>query len=128
MDSRSNFAYSQSAQGDPAKLALATVDSSIGQLPGSERAALTESLEGRRHSALVQPDYPHGAAGDPGSRQRYPLARLSRLTVVEPFPARGEHATDVHEAARLALRKRMATNDQTTGFAHSVGGWSAFRK
>jgi hypothetical protein len=34
-------------------------------------------------------------------------AQLRRLSVVEPFPARGPGAANVHENARLALRRRM---------------------
>src|SRR5262249_21665937 len=38
------------------------------------------------------------------------LARLRGLTVVEPFPARGATSVNVHESARLALRKAMAAD------------------
>ena len=36
------------------------------------------------------------------------LARLRKLSVVEPFPARGKGAVNVHEAARLAIRSGLA--------------------
>jgi cell division protein FtsZ len=37
--------------------------------------------------------------------------RLRSLTVVEPFPARGERAVNVHESARLPLREHLRTTE-----------------
>ena len=37
------------------------------------------------------------------------MAELQRLTNVEPFPARGDGACNVHEASRLALREHLRT-------------------
>jgi tetratricopeptide (TPR) repeat protein len=121
----------QAAQGDPAKLALATVDLKYPELAEAERATLKESLEAAAipHwcdeailAALLDISPEESAAR---------LAQLRGLTVVERFLARGETAVNVHEAARLALRKRMAGVDTLApsggeGWgegARSTGNW-----
>jgi hypothetical protein len=96
------------ARGDAALLALTTVDLTFPELSGDERAALRSDLE----VAAV----PHwcdaalladllDARGPQTGRQ---WTRLRALAVVESFPARGVDAGNVHEASRLALRKRLA--------------------
>jgi tetratricopeptide (TPR) repeat protein len=97
----------QAAQGDPAKLVLVTVDLAFPELPSAERFALMETLE----AAAI----PHWC--DPGilgtlleirpEESDIRFARLRKLTVVEPFPARGESVVNIHEAARHALRRRL---------------------
>jgi hypothetical protein len=97
----------QTAQDDPAKLALATVDLKYPELSEAERAGLKEALE----AAAIPHWCDAGILGalleispeDSAAR----FARLSGLTVIEPFPARGETAMNVHESARLALRQAM---------------------
>jgi len=100
----------QAAGGDPAKLALATVDLKYPQFSEAERASLKEALETAAipHwcdeailAALLEVSLNESAAR---------LARLRALTVVEPFPARGETAVNVHESARLALRSALVNN------------------
>ena len=100
----------QAAGGDPAKLALATVDLKYPQFSEAERASLKEALEAAAipHwcdeailAALLEVSLNESAAR---------LARLRALTVVEPFPARGETAVNVHESARLALRSALVNN------------------
>ena len=113
MDHAEQLRILESAQGDPAKLALATVELAYGELPKCERAALGEGLE----AASI----PHWcneiilktllAISSEESADRF--SRLSRLTVLEPFTARGGDAMNVHEATRLALRKRLAAYDHT---------------
>src|SRR5512147_3141513 len=98
----------ESAQGDPGKLVLATVDLTYPAQPDVERDALKEALEAAAipHwcdesmlSALL-----HLSRDEASTR----LAKSEALTVVERFPARGAAALNVHEAARLALRKHLA--------------------
>jgi hypothetical protein len=102
----------QAADGDPAKLVLATVDLKYPELPEADRAWIKDALE----AAAI----PHWC-DEPilavlleislkDSARR--LTQLRGLTVVEPFPARGETAVNVHEAARLELRKQMAQQDK----------------
>lgn len=99
------------AQHDPAKLALATVDLVHSELLESDRVALKATLEvaaiphwcdATIVAALIDIPEPEGTVR---------LARLRELTVVEPFPARGGNSINVHEAARLALRNRIASED-----------------
>ena len=108
MDFAEQLRVLEAAQGDPAKLALATVDLAYPALSDAERTALKESLEGAAipHwcdeailAALLEISAEESAAR---------LARLRHLSVVESFPARGSNAVNVHEAARLALRQAMA--------------------
>lgn len=77
-------------------------------LPDAERAQLKEALEAVAipHwcdeailAALLEVPVKEGTAR---------LARLRGLSVVEAFLARGDSAVNVHEAARLALRRRLA--------------------
>lgn len=108
MDLTEQLRVLDAAQGHPAKLALATVDLAYPELPEAERTALKQSLE-----AAAIPhwcDQPILSAlleiSPKESAER--LAQLAKLTVLEPFRARGEEAINVHEATRLALRKAMA--------------------
>jgi tetratricopeptide (TPR) repeat protein len=102
----------EAAQGDPARLALATVDLAYSELPESERAALGESLEAAAISHWCNESILTALLEIPSQESALRLSRLSRLSVVEPFRARGDDALDVHEASRIALRKRMAAEDQ----------------
>ena len=110
MDIAEQIRVLQAAQGDPAKLTLATVDLAFPSLADAERAALKVALE----AAAV----PHWCdAGilaalleiSPEESAVY-LARFRKLKVVEPFPARGDNAVNVHETARLALRSWLAAD------------------
>ena len=102
----------QAAQGDPAKLALATVDLKYPELPEAERATLKEVLEAAAIPHWCDAAILAALLGIPLEESAARLAQLRGLTVVEPFKARGETAVNVHEAARLVLRKRMARKDQ----------------
>ena len=110
MDLNGQIRVLQAAQGAPAKLALATVDLVYHALADTERAAIKEALEAAAipHwcdeailAALLQIPL-----GDSAAR----FARLRRLRLVEPFRARGLNAVNVHEAARLDLRKAVAAD------------------
>lgn len=112
MDFTEQLRILQAAQGDPAKLALATIDLTFPALGETDRSALKDTLlaaavphwcDAAILSALLQ-----GSPAECGER----LARLRTLNVIEPFPARGADAVNVHEAARLALRRSLATQDE----------------
>ena len=101
------------AHGDPALLALATVDLIFPDIPDTERNALRSALE-----AAAVPHWCDAAIlaeliDDPGSLNPGQWARLKALPVVESFPARGADAGNVHEASRLAIRKRLAETQRT---------------
>jgi UDP-3-O-[3-hydroxymyristoyl] N-acetylglucosamine deacetylase len=96
------------AQGDQEALALAAVDIAYPALSDAERQAVKDALE----AAAI----PHWfdevilatvleVSHDEASAR---LERLRTLRIVESFPARGETALNVHESARLALRRRLA--------------------
>jgi tetratricopeptide (TPR) repeat protein len=102
----------QAAQGDPSKLALATVDLAYPLLSEAERAALRESLEAAAIPHWCDDAILSALLGFPPEESAAHLARLRALRVVESFPARGTRAVNVHEAARLAIRKGMATQVQ----------------
>jgi len=111
MDFTEQLRILQAAQGNPALLALATVDLAHNALPAGERTRIKD--------ALVAAAVPHWCDRDflaallettPEEGERL-FGQLRALAVVEPFPARGEHAVNVHEAARLALREHLRTTD-----------------
>src|SRR5262245_61461412 len=108
MDLAAQLRVLRAAQGDPARVALTTVDLKYPELPEIERDGLKAALEAAAiphwcdEAVLVA--LLHISPEESASR----LAQLRRLTVVEPFPARGEAAVNVHEATRLVLRSRMA--------------------
>ena len=116
MDFTEQLRVLQAAQGDPAKLALATVDLAYPALADAERTALKESLEAAAIPHWCDEAILAALLGITAEESAVRLARLRRLSVVEPFPARGSNAVNVHEAARLALRKAMA-DDPAAGFA-----------
>src|SRR5689334_938644 len=101
MDIAMQLRLLQEAEGDPAKLALATVDVAFPELSETERMTLRETLEVAAIPHWCDPAI-LSALMDVGvdeSRARH--ARLFRLTLIEPFPARGADSFNVHEATRL---------------------------
>src|SRR5215831_2029972 len=111
MDFTEQLRILQAVQGKPALLAPATLDLVHNALSAEERAQIKD--------ALVAAAVPHWCDRDflaalldttPEEGERL-LSQLGPLTVVEPFPARGEHAVNVHEAARLALRAHLRVTD-----------------
>lgn len=101
------------AAGNPALLALTLVELTYPELGAGDRAQLRSALE----AAAV----PHwcderllGLLIDDDTDSATPVIwkRLQRLAIVEPFPARGKGAVNVHEASRLAIRDRLAATDR----------------
>ena len=105
----------QVAQGDPVKLALATVDLAFPELPETERTTLKETLETAAIPHWCDVGILAALLESPLQASGVRLAQLRKLTVVEPFPARGESALNVHETARLSLRRWLA-EDQPAWF------------
>ncbi|MGB8355082.1 MAG: tetratricopeptide repeat protein [Chthoniobacteraceae bacterium] len=105
----------QVAQGDPAKLALATVDLKYPELSEKERATLKETLEAAAIPHWCDEAVLAALLEIPRKQSATRLTQLRALTIVESFPARGNTAVNVHEASRLALRQSLATN-QTDRF------------
>ena len=101
----------EAAKGKPALLALATVELAHHTLPAAERARIKD--------ALLAAAVPHWCDRDalasllqvtPEEADRL-FRELSTLTVIEPFPARGKGAINVHENTRLALREHLRTTN-----------------
>lgn len=113
MDLAAQLRILEAAQGDPAKLALAAVDLAYPDLSEPERAVLKEALEAAATPHWCDEATLAALLGVSPEESAARLARLRGLKVLEPFPARGEGAVNVHEASRLALRKQMATEEAT---------------
>jgi hypothetical protein len=108
LDNTEQLQLIRDAQGDAALLALATVDLTFPDISGAERTALRSALEAAAvphwcDASLLAKLMDSSALQNSGQ-----WAQLMTVPVVEPFPARGGDAGNVHEASRLALRKRLA--------------------
>ena len=96
----------QAAQGDPAKLTLATLDAVLSGTgrpelrPAVEAASIPHWFDADILACLMETDAQ--SAGDI-------VAQLRTLPMVEDFPAR--HGWNVHEATRLALRNHLLETD-----------------
>ena len=112
LDSQEQLQLIQDAHGDPALLALATVDLTFPDLPASERTSLRLALEAAAVPHWCDADILAKLAGNSGSPNTDQWTRLKEVPVVEPFPARGTDAGNVHEANRLAIRKHLAETQQ----------------
>ncbi len=112
LDSHEQLQLIRDAHGDRALLALATVDLTFPDLPGSERTALRSALEAAAVPHWCNADILAELTGDSGSPDLDRWPRLKQVPVVEPFPARGADAGNVHEANRLAIRKHLAETQQ----------------
>ena len=106
----------EAAQGDSARLALATVDLAHSGLTDAERTTLKGALQSAAIPHWVDESILANLIGESRENSTRYLARLRGLSVVEPFPARGEGAVNVHEATRKALRK-MLREQQSDRFA-----------
>lgn len=113
MDLAAQLHILAAAQGDPARLALASVDLAYPDLPEPERSALKKALAAAAIPHWCDEEILAALLGVSPAESAVRLARLRDLKVVEPFPARGEGAVNVHEASRLAIRKRMAMEEES---------------
>jgi hypothetical protein len=91
---------------------MATVDLAYPSLPDAERFAIKQSLEAAAIPHWCNEAVLSAELEIPKQESAALFARLRGLSVVEPFLARGEKAMNVHEASRLALRKRMAIDEE----------------
>ena len=111
MDAIEQLQIIRDANGEPALLALATVDLTFPNISDEDRTDLRFALE----AAAV----PHWCnAGilaeliDSTSQSGDLWERLKKVPVIEPFQARGADTGNVHEANRLAIRKHLAKTQQ----------------
>jgi len=108
MDLDQTLRILREAKGDPARISLASVDLLLAEHPESAREKL--------RAALQVAAIPHWfdektlevlLDGPLAAEVQLIASQLRRLPVVEPFPARGTGAANVHETSRLALRSWM---------------------
>src|SRR5215475_1340025 len=111
MDFTEQLRILKAAQGNPALLALATVDLAHNALPPEERTRIKDALAAAAVPHWCDRDFLAALLETTPEEGERLLGQLRALTVVEPFPARGEHAVNVHEAARLALREHLRATD-----------------
>jgi tetratricopeptide (TPR) repeat protein len=111
MDFAERLKVLQSAEGDPALLALATVELAHTELPVEERESIRRALLAAAVPHWFDPGF-LGAllAVDELEAERL-HGKLCALTAVEPFSARGERALNVHESVRLELREHLRQSD-----------------
>src|SRR5271165_596683 len=108
MDPENTLRILRAAQGDPARLILASVDLLLAERSESERKKLRRALEAVAVPHWFDEEILSALLDAPLAAEVQSLtAQLRRLPVVEPFPARGPGAANVHETARLALLRRM---------------------
>jgi tetratricopeptide (TPR) repeat protein len=112
MDFAEQLHVIQAAQGDPAKLALATVEIAYPSMPEIDRLALKTALEAAAIPHWCDESVMSALLAIPEQESSTLLASLRCLSVVEPFPARGGSAVNVHEATRMAFRERLARDDR----------------
>lgn len=111
MDFDEQLRIRQSAKGDPARLALASVDLLMAARPERERENVRTALEAAAVVHWCNEAILAALLNITVAEAVTRLVRLRELTVVEPFPARGPGVVNVHEAIRLALRARLHAED-----------------
>jgi tetratricopeptide (TPR) repeat protein len=111
MDLAAQLRTLEAAQGKPALLALATVDLAHHVRAESERARIKDALLAAAIPHWFNRDFLAALLETTLVEAESLLGQLRALRIVEPFPARGEHAANVHEATRLALREHLRTTD-----------------
>jgi tetratricopeptide (TPR) repeat protein len=99
----------EAAKGIPALLALATVDLAHQTLPAEDRLRIKDALLAAAVPHWCDRDVLAALLQTTSKETDRLFGELSTLTVIEPFPARGKHAINVHETARLALREHLRT-------------------
>jgi tetratricopeptide (TPR) repeat protein len=128
MDFDEQLRILQSAEGDPARLALASVDLLLAARPERERENVRAVLEAAAVVHWCDETILAALLRIPEAEAVGRLVRLRELTVVEPFPARGPGVVNVHEAIRLALRARLHAEDPNRMRALSARAHTHFAK
>jgi tetratricopeptide (TPR) repeat protein len=111
MDPAEQLRILEGAKGHPGRLALATVDLAHGDLKEEERVALKMALKAAAVPHWVDEHILSALLSIEYAEALRLLVGLRNLQVVEPFPARGERAANVHEATRKALRKLVREDE-----------------
>jgi tetratricopeptide (TPR) repeat protein len=117
----------KAAAGDPALLALTTVDLAYSDLPEPERVALKDALEAASVPHWIDETILGAILGVSAEDSKQMLAHLRALRVLEPFPARGPGAVNVHQASRNVLRERLRAKRRERFVALSAKAREAMR-
>jgi hypothetical protein len=97
----------QAAEGDPARLALASVELALPNLTLKKREAIRAALLAASVPHWCDPPFLAALLAVDEQESEKLFSYLNELIVVEPFLARGERAINVHESARLNLREYL---------------------
>ncbi len=108
------IAQLQQAQGDPERLALATVELTLAGHPPALKAALEAAAVPHWFNAEILAHLLEVELAEASRLEQ----QLTALPMVEPFPAR--KGWNVHEATRLALRRRLHAEHAERFFALSA--------
>src|SRR5918999_3226014 len=108
MDFEQAIRILKEAQGDTAQLGLASVDLLLVGHPDEEREKVRTALEVAAMPHWFDEEILAALLDPPLAADAEALAaRLRRLPVVEPFPARGPGAANVHGGTPLALHSAL---------------------
>ena len=112
MDFAEQIRVLQAAAGDPARLALASIDLTFARLADGERAALKETLEAVAIPHWYDDAFLATLLEITSEQSANRVIQLRDLTVTETFRARGPARLNVHQAARVAIRKQLQRDQQ----------------
>ncbi len=107
MDFAEQIRILEAAKGDPALLYLASVDLTLPALTAAERARVKEALIAAAIPHWCDRGFLAALLSATSEESERLLGWLCSLKIIEPFPARGEAAINVHETARLTLREHL---------------------
>lgn len=99
----------RAAQGHPALLALVPLDLTFTDASLDERNRLKRALLAAAIPHWFDGPFLAALLAISTDEANDLIGKLQRLTNVEPFPARGQNACNVHEASRIALRQHLRT-------------------
>src|SRR5689334_19797921 len=107
MSTANTLAVLRRTNGQPALLALASIDLTFSAQPAAERNALRTAVQALGIPHWCDPTILKSLLDDEADVSTL-WASVRKLAIIEPFPARGPLAVNVHEASRLAIRKYLS--------------------
>lgn len=111
MDLEQQLRILEAAQGSPALLTLSAVDLAHPLLPEPERAQIRRALLAAAVPHWCDREFLGTLLQATKEESERLLGQLRALSAIEPFPARGENAVNVHGASRLTLREHLRQTD-----------------
>ncbi len=107
MNSVDQLRILEQAKGDPALLSLALVELTLHPLSVAEGQRTREALLAAAVPHWCDVAFLAALLETSLEEATVLLVRIAALACVEPFPARGEDAVNVHDASRLPLREHL---------------------